>query len=86
MATPKKCKFCEELEGYKRIHAHQEQRDPYDPELGPYLHDYKVALVIRSWFKKWGKRNAGRTVSFRYKGLGFDLNYCPECGKELRKK
>lgn len=82
----KECKFCKALKERKQIHDFLSKKDPEDPELGPYLHDYKVALVIRSWYKKRGKKSASRTVDFRSQGLGYDLNYCPECGKELNEK
>lgn len=81
----KGCSFCAALTERKRIYNFLRDKDEVDPELGPYLHEYKVAMVIRSWYKKRGKRSAGRTVAFRNKGLGFDLNFCPECGKEIQK-
>ena len=45
--------------------------------------EYTVALVSHTWSVSRGKRSASRTVDFRNKGLGYKLNYCPECGKEL---
>jgi len=68
------CKFCEKLELYKDL------RKETSDEFGE---DYAVALVVRTWHKPQGKRAAGRTMSFRYRGLGWKLNYCPECGKKL---
>lgn len=74
------CKFCDSLAERK------ERRNWYgysNPELGRWMHEYTVALVIHSWYQKCGKKSASRTVDFRNKGLGYKLNFCPECGKEL---
>lgn len=78
----KECKFCEALTSWVNVNDFYADEKP-DPELGTYCHEYTVALVIRSWYQKRGKRHAGRTVDYRYRGLGFKLNYCPECGKSL---
>ena len=70
----KECKFCYEYEFYKK----------YCDTDKTIKHDYTVAIVRRSWVNS--KRNCrGRTVVFRNKGLGFKLNYCPECGKCFKK-
>lgn len=45
--------------------------------------EYTVALVSRSWINS--KRNFSRIVDFRNKGIGYKLNYCPECGKRLKR-
>ena len=36
---------------------------------------YKVALLLHS--KK------GRNVDYSVRGIGFSLNYCPECGRRI---
>jgi hypothetical protein len=57
-----------------------------DDELkkyGKYITEYSVAIVKRSYYQKKGKLKSARGVEFRYRGLGFALNYCPECGKCL---
>lgn len=76
-----KCKFCSNLNEYK------ERRNWYgynDPELGRWKQQYTVALVIHSWYEKRGKKSASRTTDYRNKGLGYKLNYCPECGTKLK--
>ena len=73
------CKFCKNLEFYKNLDRNQES----DPELGRYKTEYRAALVIRSWYEKRSKRGAGRTTDYRYRGIGYRLNYCPECGRKL---
>lgn len=74
------CKFCERLEVWKRCqqitNAHTEGEKSKV--------EYAVALVEHRWFPSVGKRNAGRVTDYRNQGLGYKLNYCPECGKELR--
>lgn len=39
---------------------------------------YSAALVI--WCR------GSRVIAFKNKGVGYPLQYCPECGKELLKK
>ncbi len=76
------CKFCKALKTHKFsarwCNKHIE---------GDYVyHEYTVALVNRSWTKAKGKRRASRSTDYRYQGMGFKLNYCPECGRELKRR
>ena len=74
------CKFCESLRGWEQAAAITDKwRKPGEPKT---YHEYKVALVLRNW-TKGNKSHAGRTTDYRYRGIGFDLNYCPECGRRL---
>ena len=75
------CKFCDNL-------TERKMRENWysDPELGRWMSEYTVALVIHQWYQKRGKQSASRTIDFRSKGLGYKLNYCPECGKSLINK
>lgn len=68
----KSCKFCVELESKKTLH--NDTRN-YDERI---MHKYEVALVIRSFR---GATHAGRSTYFGYK-----LNFCPECGRNIRKE
>ena len=82
------CKFCEamkvnrQIEEFNRLQTTDEESKHY----GKYMVEYTVAIVKRSWYQKIGKRRSGRSVEFRYRGLGFELNYCPECGQILNKE
>ena len=73
------CAFCESLETKKEIH----QQINKNREGPKYLTEYSVALVERSWYKGMSKRNSGRTTDYRYRGCGYKLNFCPECGKKV---
>lgn len=75
------CKFCEALETWKYCNKTFNKTRPKEERL---KEEYTVALVSHTWSASKGKRNASRTVDYRNKGLGYKLNYCPECGKELR--
>lgn len=48
------------------------------------LYEMVVALVVRSW-RKGHKNQASRTTDYRYRGCGYKLNYCPECGRRITK-
>lgn len=48
------------------------------------LHEIVVALVIRSW-TKGHKNQSSRITDYRYRGCGYKLNYCPECGRRIVK-
>ena len=76
------CRFCEAHERNKRVvdfkNSHKEY---YDGE--EWYQELTVALVVHDWTKRQGKRTAARTTDYRYRGLGYKLNYCPECGKNL---
>lgn len=79
------CKFCESMarnkERYKIVRGWA--TDAELEEFGKWMNEYTVAIVIRSWYQKKGKKAASRTIEFRNKGLGYELNYCPECGRKL---
>lgn len=49
-------------------------------------YEYTVAFVERQWLKGMSKRTASRSVGFKHQGKGYELNYCPECGKALNEK
>ena len=72
------CKFCKSLQNYKQIYATFNKQGEGDG----LLHEYTVALVIHSYFKGH-KVHAGRSTDYRVRGLGYKLNFCPECGRKL---
>lgn len=67
------CVFCESLKSHKRAARFSELN-----------HEYSVAIVIRSWRRDQGKRFASRSIDLRYRGLGYKLKFCPECGRRLK--
>ena len=76
------CKFCESLENWQDIHKFDNAHAPKDEKK---KHEYRVALLIYSWCPKHKtKRQASRLADYRSKGLGYKLNYCPECGRRMR--
>lgn len=78
----KECKFCDAMRSSLQADAVSDAWIT-DAEL---YHEYSVAIVRRTWTKAGGKRNAGRVTDYRYKGCGYKLNYCPECGRKLKEK
>lgn len=79
------CKFCEAMQTNRQVEEISRSWSTEDElkQYGRYMVDYSVAIVKRSWYRKKGKRSASRTTEYRYRGLGFALNYCPECGKKV---
>lgn len=79
------CRFCEAMQTNRQVEEISLSRSTEDElkQYGRYMVDYSVAIVKRSWYRKRGKRSAFRTIEYRYRGLGFALNYCPECGKKV---
>ena len=81
----KRCKFCEAMKGYKQAEGITRQWNAdAEKQHGKYMTVYSVAIVKHSWYRKLGKKHAGRVTDYRYRGLGYALNYCPECGKSLK--
>lgn len=79
------CKFCKALEGYQRVWAiHKRWHEERNEEQ--MRNELAVAIVERTWTKSKGKRKAGRSTDYRRQGLGYVLNYCPECGRKLEKQ
>ena len=67
------CKFCEYYE-YMKLWYKNHYREGRK-------NDYSAALITRSWFKEYGSKRASTITSRRY-----SLNYCPECGKPLKRR
>lgn len=79
--TDKPCAFCEALMEYKNIRAFFDQRRKEEHKERIY-EDYTVALVVRPYVK--GKKStASRMTDYRNRGIGYELNFCPECGRSV---
>ena len=78
------CKFCEAMKEKRQIEKIVKGWRADDLEdLGEYMFEYTVAIVTRNWYRKRGRRSASRTTDYRHLGLGYALNFCPECGRKL---
>ncbi len=75
------CKFCEAMKVNRQ--CDEITQSPDESVYGKYMSEYTVAIVKRHWYSKRGKRTASRTVDYRHMGLGYKLNYCPECGAKM---
>lgn len=67
------CEFCRSLYVYK-------QAD--EISRGVLRREYSVALIKTS-YEKGHKKDARRFVDYRRAKLGYELNYCPECGRKI---
>lgn len=75
------CAFCEAYDTQNKIYDFKDKHPEYYEEK--LFYEITVAMVIRTWTKSRGKAHAGRTTDYRFRGLGYKLNYCPECGRKL---
>ncbi len=70
----RKCAFCE---AYK-------YRIELNSSTAGLIHKLTVALV--SIVKRPGEKSfRGRITDYNASGAGYKLNYCPECGRSLKK-
>lgn len=72
------CKFCEAMESHRKVDTILKKHEP-DVERR-----YSVAIVSRI-FKKGHHGCRGSSTDYRYRGCGYALNFCPECGRQLTK-
>ena len=79
------CKFCEAMKTNRQIEelCKSWATESEIKQYGKYMVEYTVAIVKRSWHTKAGKRKSARSIEYRYRGLGFKLNFCPECGAKM---
>lgn len=70
------CEFCRVMEQNKNFDRIAKQHFP-DASCR-----YSVAIVQRT-FIKGRKGSQGRTTDYRCRGIGYKLNYCPECGAKM---
>lgn len=82
------CKFCEAMKTNRQIEhmSNSWMTDSERKQYGRYMVEYTVAIVKRTWYARMGKRCSGRNTEYRYRGLGFKLNFCPECGADMREQ
>lgn len=73
------CKFCEAMESHRRVDTILNKNDP------DWSQRYSVAIVARS-FLKGRKGSQSTSTDYRYRGCGYALNFCPECGRQLTRK
>ena len=85
MTELKSCNFCDRLNLAKWVEA-VIAADRKGEKMPRIYREYKVAIVQRSWTKEKGKRNSSRSIFYKNRGVGFDLNYCPECGRKLKQE
>ena len=72
------CKFCEAMETYRKADTILKK---HEPDMD---HRYSVAIVRRIFFK--GRKGChGSSTDYRSRGCGYEMNFCPECGRKLAK-
>ena len=77
-----RCEFCSHL-AVKDFIVEMNKADEKVFGKPRLYHEYSVAFVDRFWRKGEGKRNAQVKTEFRWRDLGYRLNYCPECGRKI---
>ena len=79
------CVFCESLDESKWIDERLARNDP-DPEC-ELEQRYSVAIVKRTFLKgSEGCRGTMTDYGYRRRADGYPLNFCPECGRDLKRK
>lgn len=73
------CRFCEAMGAKRRADAIWKKREPAIEWR------YSVAIVART-FVKGHRGSRGRDTDYAYRGCGYKLNFCPECGRKLPKR
>ena len=78
----KKCYFCESYKSWKSVNEFKQDHPEYYGD-DPLMYELVVAMVIKTW-RKGRKQQASRITDYRYRGCGYALNFCPECGRRLK--
>ena len=73
------CKFCEAMESNHKVDVILKKHEPDVSSR------YSVAIVKRL-FRKGIRGCRGSSTDYRHLGCGYALNFCPECGRDLKKK
>lgn len=73
------CKFCDSMQRNLQVDEILKKHDPLMEKR------YSVAIVSRMFFKG-RKGSRGSSTDYRYRGCGYELNFCPECGRKITKK
>ena len=76
------CEFCE-----KRMQKYKKEMDGFPTSCGiDYVYEWSMKLSLR-FLKEVFIKNGDNLLHIDSSVLpleGFDLNFCPECGKDLR--
>lgn len=75
------CQFCAALAVRRRI-GRIDNAQRKRQGKAPIRNRYTVALVVHTYVSG-NAANAGRSTDYRARGLGYALNFCPECGAKL---
>lgn len=82
-----KCAFCEAIDSYRIMDAisvtNAKKRPEELEQYGVPKSSYSVAIVRRMWWSKIGKKGTRGSADFRRRGMGYKLNFCPECGRKI---
>jgi len=83
------CEFCKDLENEREcVRIIADQHKDEEAEFGRWtIIDQSVAIIIKTTHIRADGSRVGTiatTTCYKDKGRGFDLNYCPECGKEIK--
>jgi|GEM_PF-722472 len=79
-AQPKPCQFCKAIELFRWGFGISKRNHPEFIE-----ERYSVAIVRRLFIK--GRPGIWSAITdFRDRGRGYALNFCPECGKAIRRE
>lgn len=81
--SEKQCDFCDRLKLSNNLFQFWKQRPEHHPKQKQVI---SVAFVERSWEAGDPNKRSSRVVDYRYRGCGYKLNYCPECGRKIKKK
>ena len=70
------CECCEEIKLLQWIKSKNDDKE----------FEHKISVALVSTIHKRNKKTArGRTTHYQKNGIGFSLNFCPECGKKIKK-
>ena len=81
--SEKQCDFCDRLKLSNNLFRFWKQRLEHQQKQKQVI---SVAFVERSWEVENPNNRFGRVVDYRYRGCGYKLNYCPECGRKINNK
>lgn len=75
-AIEEECPFCKQLACVKDVHEYYRNHSNGRRRSEDYSNKYTVALVSESYYMD--------TYTGETKYCGYELNYCPTCGKPIK--
>lgn len=71
------CEFCNAMAIHRKFDEEAQKK-------APHLYSRCSVAIVQRVFTKGCREARGSSTDYKYRGCGYALNYCPECGRKMK--